>query len=72
LEFRGVIVIRVKLDIWVIGKVALKSRGRRGKVMGLLDFLALVCVWVYFYFIVEGAFVRDCRGLGFCTVGTVV
>jgi hypothetical protein len=40
--------------------------------MGLLDFWGLLCVWVYFYFIVEGAFVRDCRGLGFCTVGTVV
>jgi hypothetical protein len=30
-----------------------------------------VCVWVYFRFVVEGACVRDFRGLRVCTVGTV-
>jgi hypothetical protein len=45
---------------------------RLGKmVWGLLDFVALVCVWVYFCFVVEGAGVRDCRGIRLCTVGTV-
>jgi hypothetical protein len=41
------------------------------KDMGLLSFVALVCVWYIPVVVVEGACVRDCRGLGLCIVGTV-
>jgi hypothetical protein len=33
--------------------------------------LWLLCVFGWISVVVEGACVRDCRGLGLCTVGTV-
>jgi hypothetical protein len=43
-----------------------KSGGWFGEeLLGLLGSAALVCV------VVESACVRDCNGLGLCTVGTV-
>jgi hypothetical protein len=37
---------------------------------GMLGFVTLVHVWVYFCCCSGGAYVRDCRGLQLCTVGT--
>jgi hypothetical protein len=34
-------------------------------------FLWSLCVWVYSVVVVEGAYVRDCRGLGLSKVGIV-
>jgi hypothetical protein len=49
--------------------VGAKRRGWLGEeVLGLLGFVALVCVYSI---VVVGACVRDCRGLGLCMVGTV-
>jgi hypothetical protein len=47
----GVMVIRLVIDVGELVKVTLKRRGRKGEgeeVWGLLGFVALVCVWVYF------------------------
>jgi hypothetical protein len=47
--------------------------GRR-KVWRLLGFVALVCIWVFGCIstvVVEGACVRDFRGLRVCAVGSV-
>jgi hypothetical protein len=66
------IVIRLVIDFCELIMVALKKGGCMGKeIWGLLDFVAFVCVWVCFCFVVEGACVRDWRGLGLCTVGAV-
>jgi hypothetical protein len=56
--------------------VSLKEEDGKGGVGGergmrLLGFVALVCVWVYSVVVVEGDFVRDCRMLVLCTIGTV-
>jgi predicted RNA-binding protein with TRAM domain len=43
--------IRLVIDVGELVKVTLKSGGRKGdgeEVWGLLGFVALVCVWVYF------------------------
>jgi hypothetical protein len=40
------------------------------KVLGLLNFVALVCVWAYFC-CSGGGLCQDFRGLGLCAVGTV-
>jgi hypothetical protein len=57
--------------------VALKSgcrkRGGWVKRYGGCWVLCLLCVFECIsVIVVEGVCVRDCRGLGFCTVGTVV
>jgi hypothetical protein len=68
-----VMVIRLDIEIWEIDKGGTKRGGRKrgGWVGGGRDmgFVALVCVSVV---VVEGACVRDCRGLRLCIVGTVV
>jgi hypothetical protein len=73
-------IIRLVIDFWELVKVALK-RGEAGKEvkrwvdelrgMGLLCFVTLVCVWVYFCCYSGGCCVRDCRGLELCTLNTV-
>jgi hypothetical protein len=68
-------VVRLDIETWVIGKGGSKRRGqKRGEWVGkekwgLLGFVALVCGCISV--VVEGACVRDCRGLGLCQVGTV-
>jgi di/tricarboxylate transporter len=72
-----IMVVRLDIEIWEIGKGGTKRGVRkRGRWMGdelwgLLSFLALVHVWCISAVVVEGVCVRDCRGLGFCTVDTV-
>jgi hypothetical protein len=39
-----------------------------GRVMGTARFCGLSCISTI---VVEGACVRDCRGMGLCTFGTV-
>jgi hypothetical protein len=71
-----IMVIRLDIEIWVFGKGGSTRGGRKRvgwvgkKLWELLDFVALVHVWVYSV-VVEGVCARNCRGLGLCTVGTV-
>jgi hypothetical protein len=73
----GITVIRLNREIWVIAKGGTKKReqemlhvsGRRG--MLVAGFVSLVCVGCISVIVVKGNCVRDCRGLGLCTVGTV-
>jgi hypothetical protein len=62
--------------MWKLVKMALKvgveKCGCEGKEKWkLLGFVALVHVWVYSAVVLKVAFVKDCRGLGLCIVGTV-
>jgi hypothetical protein len=66
----GVIVIRLHIEIWVIGKGGTKRVGGE-EVWGLLGFVVLVHFWLYFCCSIGGASVRDFRWLGLYTVGTV-
>jgi hypothetical protein len=69
----GVIVISLVIDFGELVKVALKEEWKKVWVgglrsMGLLNFVAFVCIFVV---VVEGVCVRDCKVLGLCTFGTV-
>jgi hypothetical protein len=49
----GIMVIRLDIETWVIGKGGTKGgNGKKGgigeEIWGLLSSVALVCVWVYF------------------------
>jgi hypothetical protein len=70
-------VIRLVIDFGEFIKMVLKrGEWEKGSWVGdefwcLLGFVSLVCGWVYFLCCSGGCCVRDCRGLGFCIVGTV-
>jgi hypothetical protein len=70
-------VVWLKIESWVIGKGGTKREGRKWggcvgeKVWELLSFVALVCFECISTAVVEGACVRDYKGLRVCTVGTV-
>jgi hypothetical protein len=69
-------VVQQEIEIWVIGKGGTKREGRKGHGWRKRNrgcwVLWPLCVFGYIYaVVVEGAFVRDCRGLGMCTVDTV-
>jgi hypothetical protein len=68
----------IRVDIWVIGKGGtIKGRAGQGvggwvKSYGVCWVLWPLCVFgCISVVVVEGACVRDCMGLGLCTVGTV-
>jgi hypothetical protein len=64
-------VIRLVIDFGELVKVVLK-REYKGKRCGDCWVLWPLCVFEYIsVVVVEGACVRDCRGLGLCTVGTL-
>jgi hypothetical protein len=66
-------VVWLEIETWVIGKGGTKIDSGKvgGEVWRLLGFVALVCIWVYFFCCSGGYCVRDCRELVVCTVGTV-
>jgi hypothetical protein len=76
-EFGQVMVIWLVVDLVELVKVVLKGGVKKKdgwvgeEVWRLLGFVAPVCVWMISVIVVECACFRDCRGLGFCTVGTV-
>jgi hypothetical protein len=70
-------VIRLDIEIWVIGKGGIKKGGGKKRsgwvgeeVWVLLGFVALVCVWVYFCYCSGGSLCQGLQGLAFCMVGT--
>jgi hypothetical protein len=68
-------VIRLDIVIWGIGnggtKMVVREKGLVGVRYGGCQVLWPLCVFRYISVVVEGACVRDCRGLGLCIVGTV-
>jgi hypothetical protein len=73
-----VTIVCIEINTWVILKGGMEGEDRNGdgvrgeEMWGLEGFRALMCVRVYSsVVIVEGAFVRDCRGIGVCRVGAV-
>jgi hypothetical protein len=70
-------VIRLDLEIGQIGKSGSKRIGRKGvgvqgkKYCGYWVLGAFCLFGCISDFVVEDAFVRDCRGLGLCIVGIV-
>jgi hypothetical protein len=69
--------IRLVIDCGELVKVALKRGDRKRsvwvgeEVCRLLGFVALVCVWVYFFCCSGGCLCQGLQGLGLCTVGIV-
>jgi hypothetical protein len=69
-------IIWLDIEIWVIGKGGTKKgAGNRGGcvavVYGCLWVLLPLCMFWCISVVVEGAYVRNYRWLGLCTVGTV-
>jgi hypothetical protein len=72
----GLMFVRLPIEIWGVDRVALKEEvgsgvDEWGKQCGGYWFLLSFCVFGCISVVVEGACVRDCRGLGFCKVGIV-
>jgi hypothetical protein len=70
-------VIKLFLDFGELGKVALKRGagkgvGGWGKRYGVCWVLWPLCVFGYISVVMEGGCVRNCRGLGLCTVGIAI
>jgi hypothetical protein len=64
-----VMVIRLDVEIWVNGKCGTKRRRKWYGSCWVLWYLSMfVCISVV---VVEGVCVRDFRGVGLCTIGTV-
>jgi hypothetical protein len=71
-------VIRLDIEIWEIGEGGTKRGcGKRGGWVGwgrdggLLGFVVLVCVWVYFCCCSGGCLCRVCKELELCVVDAV-
>jgi hypothetical protein len=70
-------VVRLDIEIWVIGKCGTKMKVGMKKCGWDKNFGTCWVLWPLCMFgcisvaVVEGACVRDCRGLGLCTVGIV-
>jgi hypothetical protein len=65
---RRVMVIRLDIDFEKLVKLILKGRGGKRGGWVLWSLCVFGCISVV---VLDGACVRDCRGLGLCTVGTV-
>jgi hypothetical protein len=70
-----VMVIRLVVNFGELVKVALKKGGKKGWMgkryggsWGLWPLFVFECIS---FVVVDGACVKDCRGLGLCTVGAV-